>query len=460
MSQQGLRQQLFRDYHGTAGNHPYEADLMLAFAKDGFSTGTFNERALGWLNRYLGVTHTTLPGAEADFAVGNGFSRWGDVGSLTGGVPYLHLDFSRSSAAIDPRFTVTRAGSAWRFNPAGLLESVSANSPRIDCAPSTGAYRGLLVETSAINRLLWCRDLTNAAWTKSNTTAALDQIGIDGIANSASSLTATAGNGTCLQSITLASSARVQSCFMKRLVGTGTIEMTTDNGVTWTAVSPVVNAWTRVRIPQQTLANPIAGFRIVTSGDAVAIDIAQNETVVADIPTSPIITTSAQVTRASDLVKMPITGWYTDNAAGTFYVSAMADNEDTAGGGFRRYMSIDDGGGFTNAIYCDTSSTLSPRWTYYTSTVAQAQTTATPGTTVVNLTPWKTAVAFATNDLATVTNGGAAATDATVTLNSGLTNLRMGAIITDSNFASRVWVRVVKYWPARLTNTQMQTLTA
>ena len=168
--------------------------------------------------------------------------------------------------------------------------------PRFDYPGGVAA--GLLIEESRTNIALWNRDLTNAAWTKTNVTAALNQTGIDGTANSASTITASAGNGTVLQAITLASSQRFQSTFTKRITGTGTVNMTTDGGATWTAIT-VTGSWARVSIPAQTVTNPSIGFQIVTNGDAIAVDYVQNEN--GAFATSPIYTTTASVTRATAL---------------------------------------------------------------------------------------------------------------------------------------------------------------
>lgn len=173
----------------------------------------------------------------------------------------------------------------------GLLVPTPANSLRI-------SDKGLRTDPTATNVALWCRDLTNVAWTKTNVTAALDQVGVTGGANTASSLTATSGNGTVLQTVTLASSTRQQSAFVRRLTGTGNIDMTTDGGSTWTTLT-VTSAWTRVVISQAAVTNPNLGFRIVTSGDAIAVDFVQNETTSF---TSPILTTTVAVTRNFDSI--------------------------------------------------------------------------------------------------------------------------------------------------------------
>lgn len=196
--------------------------------------------------------------------------------------------------------TFTRASIGTAIDGAGRVQPQAYAQPRYSCynIDADGTQKPcLLLEDTRTNVVLWNRDLTNAAWTKTTMTAAKDQIGADGLVNSASSLLATAGNATALQAITLASSARYQSAYVKRLVGTGTVQMTTDNGATWTAIT-LTTAWTRVTIPTQTFANPTVGFRLVTNGDKIAVDFVQNEN--GTLPSSAIATTTVAVTRAAD----------------------------------------------------------------------------------------------------------------------------------------------------------------
>lgn len=201
-----------------------------------------------------------------------------------------------SSNTPDNLLSTSRASVGYVDDVNGNWTSVAANLTRF------ARGKGLLVEEARTNIVLRNRDLTNASWTKTNITAALDQVGVDGVTNSASSLTATAGNGTALQAITLASSARWQTAFVKRLVGSGTINMTMDNGTTWTAIAPT-SSWSRLSIPTQTLANPTVGFRIVTNGDKIAVDLVQNENS-GVFATSPILTAGSSVARAADVVSL------------------------------------------------------------------------------------------------------------------------------------------------------------
>ena len=177
-------------------------------------------------------------------------------------------------------------------------------------------------ESAATNNLLRSRDLSNAAWsTKTNITAAKTATGLDGIANTATTLTATAADAIILQPITLASAARCASSYVKRRTGTGTISFTQDGGSTWTDITSQINSstWSRVEITA-TLANPSVGFKLGTSGDAIDVDCAQNEA--GSVATSPIVTTTAAVTRnAESLTYQTASNW--SDTAGTAYIEAQ-----------------------------------------------------------------------------------------------------------------------------------------
>lgn len=210
--------------------------------------------------------------------------------------------FRYRAGGVVPGMTFTRSGTnATYLSNAGVLSTAGANVLRTSWFDTNAD--GVLdtpatwLEPAATNLALWSRDCTNGAWTKTNITAALNVTGIDGAANSASRLTATAGNGTCLQSVTSASSSRAFSCFVKRITGSGVINMTMDNGSTWNVIA-VTNAWTRVAIPTQVVTNPVIGWRIVTSGDVIAVDYCQLEST--KQYTSPILTTTTTATRNVD----------------------------------------------------------------------------------------------------------------------------------------------------------------
>ena len=81
------------------------------------------------------------------------------------GGPSLLLQFA-GATTLDPRITFTRASSATYFNSAGVLTTVGNNVPRFDYNPSTLAARGLLIEDQRTNYLYRSADFS-ATWSTS-----------------------------------------------------------------------------------------------------------------------------------------------------------------------------------------------------------------------------------------------------------------------------------------------------
>ncbi|RTL63539.1 MAG: hypothetical protein EKK41_23160 [Hyphomicrobiales bacterium] len=131
--------------------------------------------------------------------------------------------------------------------------------------------------TSGTNSILWCRDWTNAVWVASNMTAAKNQVGADGVANTATLLTATAANATISQGFTIASAAKVFSVDMKRVTGTGPVLMSLDGGTTTTDVSSLLSttAFTQVYVASAAVTNPNCWVSLVNSGDQITADFGQ-----------------------------------------------------------------------------------------------------------------------------------------------------------------------------------------
>lgn len=159
--------------------------------------------------------------------------------------------------------------------------------------------RGLLSEPSRQNMLLYNRDLTQSEWVKINCTAAKDANGVlFDTENTASTLTATDNDATCLQSITLTERRIISSAYVRRVTGSGTIEMTQDGGLTWNTIA-VSGSWQRFNLTSVDLADPEFGFRISISGDEIEVDLAAVEVNGGGnaYPTTPIVTNDSVVTR-------------------------------------------------------------------------------------------------------------------------------------------------------------------
>lgn len=236
---------------------------------------------------------------------------------LNGPVPYWVLK-GTVPATLDYNFAqglYYQAGQA-RGLGSGSLTTTSRPSVKY-CSYLSGLYvkvanntlcvtnQGALIEEARTNDALWSRDMTQASWTLVGDTAALNAVGIDGNANSATTLTATGTAGVCtasctaLQAITLGSTADTYSVFLKRVTGTGTVNITINNLTGVTACTLTTTAFTRCSITA-TLANPVIGIQMTTVGDVIVADFNQMEP--GGFATSPISTTNAAVARAADVV--------------------------------------------------------------------------------------------------------------------------------------------------------------
>ena len=176
---------------------------------------------------------------------------------------------------------LTQAGTGTTWGETGEaatpLYEVAAGKVPLGYNAALGVW-GPIVNPSGENLALYGGDATNAAWSKTNITPTLQTGSLSdaGAANGHTLLTATDANGTCLQAITSGSAARVTKIWLARETGSGTIQITQNNGSTWTTVSLTSNPQP-FDIAAATLANPIIGIRIATSGDAVRLYRTQHQ---------------------------------------------------------------------------------------------------------------------------------------------------------------------------------------
>ena len=111
--------------------------------------------------------------------------------------------------------TYNSASPAWAVEPDGVLALPAANAPVLEYDPTTLQCLGARIWEVVVNLSLQSRDLTQAAWSKSGITATRDQVGANGVSNTATRLTATSSDGTCLQTITSASATRVSGFYIR-----------------------------------------------------------------------------------------------------------------------------------------------------------------------------------------------------------------------------------------------------
>ena len=261
--------------------------------------------------------------------------------------PSLNLNFARSQT-LDPRITFTRTTSGTRVGPDGYIEVIPADQPRFDFDPVTGECLGLLVEESRSNSLLWSEDFSN--WTVNNgsvqsnvITAPDGNVTADKLVENSSTGNKEVNRG----SITFTSGTSLTySCFVKAsgrsslrlaatsaffdLVGTnayfdltsGTVHSIT-GGVTSASIIPYPNGWYRciaTILPTSSgtgnvfITLILSGVTSNYTGDGTSgIYIWGAQLEQGAFPTSYIPTSGSTVTRTSDNVSMigeNFSSWY------------------------------------------------------------------------------------------------------------------------------------------------------
>ncbi len=260
-------------------------------------------------------------------------------GGFGGPQPKYEWDFANDKSLRDVRSgvvaTFTRASTALGVGSNKLLQSFATNAARFVHDPVTGESLGLLVEPAATNLLLQSIDFDNASWSKSNTTiTANNAVAPDGTTTMDKMVHTTGGADMRQTSATILSGTGTSSIFVKKgghqwfriilsdgtnsvskwfdkvsgvvgatatagagaLVGTPLVE---DYGDHWRLrfSASGVTAAAVLMIMTNAVAN--ASPAETSGGDGSHIWGAQIEA--GAVATSPIITTTAQITRAKDV---------------------------------------------------------------------------------------------------------------------------------------------------------------
>ena len=182
---------------------------------------------------------------------------------------------------------------------------VSASAP-VDAGGPFGylaenARSDVLGTTAAIRRTM-----TDAGWAVGATMTVGAATGTDGVASAAASLTggAVTATNTILFTTVLGSAERTYGAWIRRKTGTGTIEMTDNNGTNWTDITSTLTTTYKLFQVTRTQANPIVGFRITTNADAIEVDFNTIEAATSANST-PI---PLNVSKAADVLSFPSAG--------------------------------------------------------------------------------------------------------------------------------------------------------
>jgi hypothetical protein len=171
--------------------------------------------------------------------------------------------------------------------------------------------------------------------------------------------------------------------------------------------------------------------------------------------TSVIPTTGAAATRAADVASISgsnFSSWYRQDE-GTMFADFNGTN--ITSGQFPRILEFNDGTS-SNLIRVQQYGANAVRASVVTATATQFA--ADNGSVAVGV-RGKTAFGSALNDAALVTNGASPTTDATYLVPSGLTQLGIGSPPGASTSVLNSTIRRLTYWPQRLSNDTLQTIT-
>jgi hypothetical protein len=449
----------------TTANRAYRVQLVIS---TNTSTVTASFRVAG----------SSSGGAISPGQVGDNtyYTTGGSGGALAIAGDTTGVNLTVTSVSVREITGVTAMPSAYAKNVGGLFPA------RFDYDPVTLAPRGILIEEQRANLLVYSEDWSNAAWTKQQVTITTNAtLSPDGTTNADKIVedSSTAVHRT-FQTITKAASAITYTftVFVKAAERTtasvfmqdSTVFAQVDINLLTGALSNIVgtvsatnfgNGWWRVSVSGTSgtvttalcmVASNNGGSFAGTAGFGIFAYGAQAET--GSFATSYIPTVASTVTRTADIANVTaanFSSWY-NQPQGTFVVEAT---QPAATGVNSRSLSANDGT-VNESVQVSFLSTGNGGY----GEVRDG------GTAVVSITNGsfavgsvaKMAFAVAANNAALSVNGASPTTDTSLTM-PAVDRLNIG---THAGAASPLngHVRSIRYYPARLNNAQLQTLTA
>lgn len=390
-------------------------------------------------------------------------------------LPRLALDFT--TGILDSRVTITRSlNTATRVNNSGLIELVNADLPRFDYSPVTlGLPLGLLIEETRINLLSYSQAFNDVSYTKGAISVNQNITGLDGVTNTAATITASAGTGShwFYKSFTATAVPYTQSVYAKAgttnwlgisfgggadadgaffNLTTGVVGLTAFNSTA--TIRDAGNGWYRCTVTRtlgagtyfgalevHTNNNQILGWNAVGT-ETICLFGLQMEA--GAFATSYIPTTSTSLTRNADQAAMTGTNfssWY-NATEGTFY-SEFTPIATTAAGGGTILMTTDgtkNGYGFYKG---SSSSSLS--------TIVGSNSSVIGSITVGNT--QKAILGYNSTNIRSGLNRNGLFTTATASVGS-LSALYLGRSWYAGDFMSG-HIRKTSYWPQKLTDAEL-----
>lgn len=397
--------------------------------------------------------------------------------------------------AMPPNVTFTRASQATDFNSAGTLTTEGNNVPRFDFNPLTLQPRGLLIEGARTNLITQSEQIiantgVTVAANNANSpagTLTADTMTADtatsahfSLPNSASISTTTglvyahsvfakAGTHNFFQLYGLGASFGVD-VWANFNLSNGTVGSV--GAATTASIENVGNGWYRCVVVGTATANATSGvsvLAIVSSATAVrgeswttagteSIQLWGSQVEQASFVSSYIPTTGAAATRADDnALSSLLSSIGYNQSQGTILLEL--EPMVTTPPAFQMPFSLTNGTA-NNRIILEHTTGGNGTWRVTDGGVSQvAGLAGLPGFTANSIT--KRAFAYSANSFAACSNGETVVTQGTGTVPSNLSQLALGHYAVGSiNSPWFGWIRRVVYYPTRLPDAQIQSLTA
>lgn len=219
------------------------------------------------------------------------------------GKTYVTFDLWRAAQSGTFTRSATGADAGWLDSASHLWLQSAADTLRAPHYAEDGTALGAVFDGSAQSIVLQARNLTNASWTKNAGCTVTRSAGIDGVANSCSRLTFTADGGYVTQALSTSAAARQPAFFIKRVSGSGPINLSSDAGVTPTDFSGQLTTSFHKRCALPTTSSATPEIRI--SGNAGDVIDIGGVGLAGPLLTTPIMAGSVAVSRNLDALALP-----------------------------------------------------------------------------------------------------------------------------------------------------------
>lgn len=376
--------------------------------------------------------------------------------------------------------TFNRASSATYFGVGGILKTAVINEPRIEYDPATGAEKGLLIEEVRTNLFSQSTEFEDGSWSKSGSSVSANTITAPDGTNTADKLVTNTANSAhiCTRSLTLPAGSHTVSLFAKAaginwfrlglfhsdsLAGSVYFDVSTgDVGVVGSverySIFPVGGGWYRCSITVSVIAGTAqmhlamgvgsGSANLTFQGDGVSgLYLWGAQLEAGSFPTSYIPTTTAAATRAADMVTVP---------AGIFdhpQFTMFTEVYDVQTGAERHHLSLFAD---SNNRMRVSSSGASGRVIAY--GLFDGVAVSLYPTAEIPFGIRKFAVGVSDGDQAFAVNGSVLATSAIPGAISGSPALNIGRYATTVTTSQHI--KRIAYFPRRLSNAELQEITA